>query len=234
MTTGRDEQRSGRGTLSRDVIMDAAVEVIEAGGLEHLTMRRLGAALGVDAMAVYGYFDNKAALLDAVVAREAARLSELPGPFPTDPLDGLLHVARHYRRILLEHPNLAPLVATRPLPQHRVPEIVLFGVQVLVAAGFAEDDIPTAADALVTFVLGFVLLEAGRAKQREELGEDHARQQEVLLEHLATLPDDTSLAEAVVARRLRPDATAEEFETGIRALVRGLRAGLGRPQPPTT
>ena len=59
--------------------MEAAIQVVDTAGLEGLTMRRLGAALGVDAMAVYGYFDNKAALLDAVVEHEAARLGELSG-----------------------------------------------------------------------------------------------------------------------------------------------------------
>ena len=212
--------------------MEAAIQVVDTAGLEGLTMRRLGAALGVDAMAVYGYFDNKAALLDAVVEHEAARLGELSGEFPADRIEAMIHMARHYRRVLLDHPNLAPLVASRPLPQQRAPGIIHFGVRMFQQAGFADEDIPVATDAMVTFVLGFVLQEAGRTQRRLELGVEFDEQQVEIRDRLAEMPMDTSIAQAVVNRRLEEDATTEEFEAGIRAMLHGLRLGLGRPPSP--
>ena len=152
----------GHGGLTRDVIVEAAIEVIDTTSLAGLTMRRLGAALGVDAMAVYGYFENKAALLDAVVEHKAARLGQPPDELPADPVEAMLYIAAYLRRVLLEHPNLAPIVASRPLPQQRAPAIVHFGVQMFQQAGFTNEDIPVATDALVTFVLGFILQESGR------------------------------------------------------------------------
>ncbi len=228
-TTGRDHvrKRGGRGTLSPALILDAALDVIDAAGLEGLTMRKLGAELGVDAMAMYSHFANKAALLDALVERESARLSELEGTWPDEPIEMMVHLAMHYRRVLLDHPNLAPLVASRPLPQQEAPSIVAFGVRLLQSAGFDDDVIPVATDAVVSFVLGFVLQEAGRTRRRDELGDEFNQQQRALRSRLAELPGDTSLAQAVVTRRLHEDATVEEFETGMRAMLHGLRLGHG-------
>jgi AcrR family transcriptional regulator len=228
-TTDDEAPPRGRGKLSREAIVSAAIAVIDEAGLEGLTMRRLGAALGVDAMAVYGYFENKSALLDAIVDHEATRLASIEGPFPTDGIEAMLHIARHYRRVLLDHPNLAPVVASRPLPQQEAPSIVQFGVRLFQHAGFERFDIPLATDAIVTFVLGFVLQEAGRTQRREQLGDEFHEQQQSLRARLAELPGDTSLADAVVVRRLRDDATLEEFEVGMRAMLHGLRLGLGRP-----
>ena len=147
-------------------------------------MRRLGAALDVDAMAVYGYFENKAALLDAVVEHEAHLRVEVEEGIPIEPgrvrRGDRLHIARYLRGVCWTHPNLAPVVASRPLPQQRAPAIVQFGVQLFQQAGIADDDIPVATDALVTFILGFILQESRRSQWRAELGDEFDQQQ---LEH---------------------------------------------------
>src|ERR1043165_7486127 len=156
-TVAGAEGRGGRHRLTPDLILAAAMDLIDRTGLEGLTMRKLGAALEVDAMAVYTYFDSKAALLDAVVEHEAARLGEITGPLPTEAVEVMLLLPRHYRRVLLDHPNLAPLLASRPLPQQNAPGIIQFGVALFQQGGFDEADIPIAIDAMVTFVLGFIL-----------------------------------------------------------------------------
>ena len=58
-----------RERLSCERIVDAAVHYIDANCLDDLSMRRLGAELGVEAMSLYRYFPSKAALLEAVVSR---------------------------------------------------------------------------------------------------------------------------------------------------------------------
>jgi AcrR family transcriptional regulator len=60
---GRQRQRQ---PLNRDVIVAAALEIVEEQGLKSLTMRALGDRLGVEAMALYHYFPSKEALLEAV------------------------------------------------------------------------------------------------------------------------------------------------------------------------
>ena len=106
-----------RGSLTREVIVEAAIDVIDEAGLEGLTMRRLGAALAVDAMAVYGYFTGKAELLDAVVEHEAARLGELSGRVPGGPDRGHApHGSATADACCWNTPTWRALVASRPLP----------------------------------------------------------------------------------------------------------------------
>src|SRR5437879_13758291 len=71
---------SRRKPLTTERIVEAAIELIDGEGLDALSMRRLGSALGVEAMSLYRHFPAKTALLDAVVAR---LLGELAVPAPT-------------------------------------------------------------------------------------------------------------------------------------------------------
>lgn len=69
-----------REPLSRARIVTAALELIEEEGLEGLSMRHLGRRLGVEAMALYHYFPNKAALLEAM-ATAAEDVEQVFGGF---------------------------------------------------------------------------------------------------------------------------------------------------------
>ncbi|QXC62466.1 TetR/AcrR family transcriptional regulator C-terminal domain-containing protein [Aquihabitans sp. G128] len=239
--TSQEPPPPRRRAITRDAVLAAALVVIDEQGLDGLTMRRLGAALGADPMAAYLHFENKAALLDAVVDHQAAKLAGPAASVPaaaagaTGPADVVALIvgqAQHYRRVLLDHPNLAPLLVSRPLPQADAPEILVGGVALLGAIGFDDADIPVALDALVSFSLGFVLQEACRSQSRAAMGRSFADQQGELVDRLAGLPQDTTLARKVVERRLADDASDEEFESGMRALIHGLRLGLGRSAPP--
>lgn len=66
---GRPRQSDKRPPLSLDLIADAALELVDREGLGALSMRRIGAALGVEAMALYHHFPNKEALIEAMLRR---------------------------------------------------------------------------------------------------------------------------------------------------------------------
>jgi AcrR family transcriptional regulator len=224
-------RRRGRAAgLSREAIIEAALRVIDEHGISGLTMRRLGAALGVDAMAIYWHFDDKAAVLNGVVDHQAARLAELRRPLPTEPIELMVAIAKHFRRVLLEHPNLAPILASRPLPQEAATVLISYGVSLLRSAGFRDDDIPLATAASATFGLGFALQEAATAVHRTaELGRSFREQQKGILALLRASDDDTAVEEAAIEHRLAAGAREEDFERGLRAMLAGLRAGLGDP-----
>src|SRR5690349_4418442 len=71
-------RQSLRGRLTRERVVDAALELIERDGAEALSMRRLGGELGVEAMALYSYVRSKDELLDAVAERLVAGLELRP------------------------------------------------------------------------------------------------------------------------------------------------------------
>ena len=65
--------RADRAGLSRGQVLDAALDLVDRDGVAALSMRRLGAELGVEAMTVYHYLPNKDALLDGIVERVMAQ-----------------------------------------------------------------------------------------------------------------------------------------------------------------
>ena len=99
--------------LSRELVLSTALALVDAEGLDALTMRRLGQELGRDPMSLYRYAANRAALLDGVTEMV---LNEL-AIFPDDPdwQAQLRKIAHDLRLLALRHPNVVPLLVTRPL-----------------------------------------------------------------------------------------------------------------------
>lgn len=100
-----------RQRLSRELIVDKALELIESEGLENLSTRSLGRALGVQAMALYHHVPSKDDLLDAVTAR-LATMMKLPES-SSDWRAELESTARSYIDIARRHPRAFPLLAMR-------------------------------------------------------------------------------------------------------------------------
>jgi AcrR family transcriptional regulator len=102
-----------RTTLSRERICAEALALVDQEGLDALSMRRLGARLGVEAMSLYNHVRNKAELLDAL---HAAVLGGLDPHVSGDGWRPLLGgMARALHTALLAHPHVLPLFTTRPV-----------------------------------------------------------------------------------------------------------------------
>jgi AcrR family transcriptional regulator len=115
--TGPDARRRvrRRSGLTRAEVLTAALALVDADGIEALTMRRLGKALGRDPMRLYRHAASKDALLDGVVE---SVLSELPLPAVPEGGDwegALRRTAHAFRALALAHPHVVPLMVTRPL-----------------------------------------------------------------------------------------------------------------------
>ncbi len=102
-----------RVALSRERILDAAMNLVERDGLPGLTTRRLGTALGCEAMSVYHHFRSKRHLLDAMVERAIGGISEPAADL--DPIDRLRFIGWEYRAMAHRHPRLFPLIAVHRL-----------------------------------------------------------------------------------------------------------------------
>ena len=93
-------------TLSRDAFTDAALAIIDERGFEALSMRTLGAELGVHATAVYRHFANKHDLVEAVLARMLV-VAGVEVPATGSPREKIAGLVRSLRRAFQQHPNLA-------------------------------------------------------------------------------------------------------------------------------
>lgn len=96
--------------LQRERIVKTALAIVDREGLKALSMRRLGAELGVDPMAVYYHLPNKQALLDAIVEAVMASI-DLGADDPSKPAEErVAGAARAYRDALVSHANALPIL----------------------------------------------------------------------------------------------------------------------------
>ncbi|HEV2250445.1 MAG TPA: TetR/AcrR family transcriptional regulator C-terminal domain-containing protein [Candidatus Limnocylindria bacterium] len=201
---------NSRAPLTQTRIAEAALAVVDRDGLEALSMRRLGAELGVEGMAVYRHFPNKAAVLAGVVE---ALLGELVIPPPSGvPWQVVFReVARAYRALLLRHPHAIPLLAALPLSDPAAARAAGAVMALLRAAGFdAQTAIKTLAT-ITSYVVGIAQWEVGTAPLRAE-GHDLA------------LPADADPYLVELLPELAKDDCDETFEFGLDVIVRGLDA----------
>ncbi|QKC97587.1 TetR/AcrR family transcriptional regulator [Mesorhizobium sp. NZP2298] len=99
-----------RGRLSREMIEDAAFEVIEKEGLAGFSMRKLAAALGCEAMSIYHHFPSVAHLHEALVDR---LIGALEMPDASLPWRQRMRIAiEDFRRIGRDHPAYAAFFVT--------------------------------------------------------------------------------------------------------------------------
>ena len=138
-------------------IVAVARELLEEEGAEALTMRRLGARLGIRASSLYKHLPSKAALEAAIITvgfEEAAAAFEAATGNGTEPLATF---ASAYRAFALAHPHLYRLMTEQPLPRDLLPE----GLEQRAAAPLlqAMGGDPARARAAFAFAHGMVMLE---------------------------------------------------------------------------
>jgi TetR/AcrR family transcriptional regulator, tetracycline repressor protein len=225
-----------RPRLDRDRVVRAAVVFVDGHGTQGLTMRRLGAALGVEAMALYRYVSGREDLLEAVVTHLLDGLHERLDQELTQTWQGYLQALGHeVRRVCVDHPNAFPLIATRhpAAPWLRPPlrDVALVERFLATLRDFGMDDAQVVAvyRAYTGFLLGSLLLEAVVRGART------APAEEPLDEGDADLPEGdgrADLDDAPTIRRLRPllgeDRSEEEFEAGMEALLDRLELSLSQ------
>ena len=218
----------GSGKITRDAVLAAALEIIDADGADGLSMRRLARALGRDPMILYRHAPNKAALLDGVAETVLAQLAvDAADP---DWAAQLRAVARHYRALALAHPRVVPLLVTRPLatPLALRPPGTLRPLEDILAlltrAGFSGPDALHIYRALFGFLHGHVLNEL------QELVDNPDETDDLLRLGLHRLPIGEFPLLRSLASVLAAYDGAAELERGLDILLTGLTTTL-TPKP---
>lgn len=210
--------------LTREKVLATALDLIDADGIEALSMRRLAHALGRDPMILYRHAASKAALLDSVAGIVVAQLHV--NPADPDWEAQLRAVARDYRALALAHPHIVPLLVTRPLstPLGLRPLGTLRPLEdilaLLTGAGFSGPDALHVYRALFGFLHGHILNEL------QELVEDPEETDDLLRLGLHRLPvREFPLLRSLAPALARYDGAAE-LERGLDILLTGLAANL--------
>ncbi|MFI6827985.1 TetR/AcrR family transcriptional regulator [Kribbella sp. NPDC050241] len=144
--------------LSRDRVLRAAVAIADSDGLESVTMRRIGEALGAEAMSLYYHVANKNDLLDGIVDVLMAELNETVDRDDDAPGDWKAAIRRRIltaRQVMLRHTWAPRLLESRTAMR---PAVVLYHdrlVGLMRSGGFSYDLAHHALHALGSRALGF-------------------------------------------------------------------------------
>ena len=226
-TSDSNEDDEESSPITRTAVLASALAIIDRDGVDGLSMRRLGESVRRDPMVLYRHVANKAAVLDGVVEMVFDQLSvDTTNP---DWAAALRDLAHDFRELSRTHPNVVPLLVTRPLatPLGMRPQGILRPLEdvlaLLIAAGFSGDEALHIYRALFGFLYGHVLTELQEIVERPE-ETDH-----VLRLGLHRLP----IGEFPNLRELAPilasyDGLAE-LDRGLDMLMSGLTAHLGLP-----
>ena len=153
------QETSGEPPLSRDRIVATALELLDADGLDGLTMRRLADRLGAGVMSLYWHVDNKEDVLD--LALDA--VLDYRGPpqmgAPQDWRAEVVHMLEDWRASMLRHPWSTSLLPRRALGQNILSRLELMS-KTLSRAGVADADLNAAIWSLWNYVMGATITRA--------------------------------------------------------------------------
>ena len=225
-----------RDTLTREQIVRAAIELLDAEGLEGLNMRALGNRLGSAATAVYwhvGSKDNLIALAGDQVWNEIA----LPDLTATDWRTAATQMATDLYAMLTRHPWLVQAFGSFLLYGPGKARHDDHSLAIYEAAGFTGARADQAAATVFTFVLGNALGPAAAASLTSKLGRDGGNAEELLRDGMAKARE---IATQFPRLRARLDTAAADygaapehsFEFGLQAILDGLEAQLTAHRTP--
>lgn len=221
---GRKRREGPVSPLTREHIVTTALALVDRDGLKALSMRKLGAELGVDPMAVYYHLPNKQALLDAIVEAVMAGIDLSVDNPAASPEERMLRAASAYRDAMLAHVNALPIVLAHgpATPVAMRPVEVL--IRILRDAGLGPAEAFAGMQVIAAAVRGAV----GMGPAPEGETPPAPEQIEAMLKQLPP-GEFPNLLEAMPFAREFLD---HGFEFGVRVLARGLlgearRDGIG-------
>ncbi|MFF0455928.1 TetR/AcrR family transcriptional regulator [Nocardia africana] len=217
----RPPRRSG---LTRDQIVAATVELLDADGLEALSMRKLGARLNAGATSLYWYVANKDELLELALD-EVWGLVETPDPDRASWREVFTTFAYSLRATIRSHPWAASLLGQLPSVGPNAFALTDRLRRTCVRAGFDGTDVYLASALVMSFILGQVIPEltyrkavGGEVDHRsvlasiDQLAADYPQ---LLADYRDALPQDPEVARALA------------FDFGLVCVLDGMAARLG-------
>jgi AcrR family transcriptional regulator len=210
----RDRPKRRRAPLTRDRVLRDALRLADREGIESVSMRKLGQALGVEAMSLYKHVADKEDILDGLADLVIGEVELPPADLEWKP--ALRRTAISVHEALLRHPWAAAVLDSRLNPGPARLRYLDSVIGTLRRAGFSLPDVARAFMALDSHIYGFTLQETNipfaieDAPQAAAQVAAHAGNQYPELRAIALLA------------ATEPDAFPVEFEFGLDILLDGL------------
>jgi AcrR family transcriptional regulator len=218
-----DHAAAHRAPLSRDRVLRAAVALADTGGISSLSMRRLGEALGIEAMSLYNHVASKGDLLDGMIDIVFSEI-DLPSG-DGDWRAAMRRRAISARQVLRRHRWAIGLMESRTSPGPATLRHHDAALGCLRRAGFPVGLTAHAYSLLDSYIYGFALQEASLPFGT---GEEAARVAEDISAQFAS-GQYPYLTEMAMEHVVQPGYDyGDEFETGLELILDALQAAAGR------
>jgi len=205
--------RRPRGSLTRELILDAA-ESVAQDGFEALTLRAVAARLEAAPMAIYRYFATKDELIDVMLDRVLGRFeSQAPSG---NWVEDLASFARGHRRLLAQHPWALVGLFSHPSPGRNATRIGEIALEILSRAGFASEEMVAIFGGLLALNYGWTAFASARDRQPADAAEQVRRA-------LATVPVSVYPHTAAVAADMAQYGADRHYELLLGHLLAGIR-----------
>jgi AcrR family transcriptional regulator len=222
-SVARVRPRRPRGSLSRELILDAAEEVAQPG-FEALTLRAVAARLEAAPMALYRHFATKEELINALLDRILGRFVAEP---PSDDwVDDLRRFARAHRQLLDQHPWALAGLFSHPNPGLNATIIGEVALEILSRARLANDTVVATFSGLLALNYGW----SAFASARDALPANAAAQ---VRQALAALPRADFPHTAAVAEEMAGYASDRHYELMLDQIMVGIWSAAHRATNPS-
>jgi AcrR family transcriptional regulator len=186
--------------ISKREVVAKALEILDAEGMEALSIRRLGTELNINGASLYHHFANKDEILIAV-ARAVIREMSVP-PVGDDPIEWIVHISRSQRRVLLKHPQAIPLLSRGYLRITTLPAYETT-TTLLASIGMSKAGLRVLLEAIEALIVGNVIV--------------------ALMPTTPEPGDNGTIESSRAAARARTPRAEEAFEVCLRAMIDGVR-----------
>jgi TetR/AcrR family tetracycline transcriptional repressor len=211
-----------RRALTEDEILDAALDLLDEGGVDAASVRGIAARVGLAPNAVYTYFPDKAAVVKALVERLLGGVDHDVFADRSRPWrERVEALALELRDRLSAHPGVVPLMVGGPLVGPHALALNERLLQLLVDAGLARDDAARASYLLFAYVYGSIALEVADARQPGRLLPESERVAVRQVAFAGTPTDRFPLSAAEAATRAGYIST-EQYLWRLRRILDGI------------
>jgi TetR/AcrR family tetracycline transcriptional repressor len=228
MTSPAPTFRPGpRRALSEEEILEAALTLLDEGGMKAASIRGIAARVGVAPNAVYTYFPDKAAVVQAMVEHLLGLVDHAVFADRAMPWRQRIEaLALELRERLTAHPGAVNLMIGGPMkgPNALTLNERLMGI--LVEAGLTPGDAARAAYLLIVYVFGSIALEAAESGGTHSLAPE-AERITARQAGFAAIPAETHPISAAAAGAMAGYISTDQYLWGLRMVLDGIAAGAG-------
>lgn len=219
---------SSRAPLTRQAIVEAALRVLDAEGMDGLSMRRVGEELGAGAASIYWHVRNKDELLQLVFERVMAE-AELPPPDPSRWQEQIGALAVQMRAILSRHRDVARISLGRAPTGLTVAVFTEWLFTLLKPAGLPDKVIAYLGDLFGLYVGAFAFEESLGAGSLDTQGLPPGQFLEMVKDYMRSLPADRFPYTRQAADLIFASDRDDRFAFGIDLMIRGLQTFAAKP-----